>query len=70
VSAHNQNFQQSVGEPSEEEARKCLIEADGDVTKAISGCYEERRKKVWLWAVQDDSGSTKISISFAAFGSS
>ena len=46
VSAHNQNIQQSVGEPSEEEARKCLVEADGDMTKAIYGCYEERREKV------------------------
>jgi len=44
VSVHNQNINQSVGEPSEEEARKCLIEAGGDVMKAIRICYEERWK--------------------------
>ena len=50
VSAHNQEIRRSVGEPTDEEARKCLIEAGGDMTKAMDSCYEQRKKKVCVWA--------------------
>ena len=48
VSAYGQSPQvkKPVGEPSFEEARKCLIEADGVMMDAVDSCYQQRKEKV------------------------
>ena len=48
VSAYGQDPQvkKPVGEPTYEEARKFLIEAEGVMMKAVDSCYEQRKNKV------------------------
>ncbi len=42
----NEDKRQSVGYPSEEEARKFLVECRGDVYQAVNKCHDHRVKQV------------------------